>query len=200
MAVNEVPPLERCIEMEGTTLFRSSVGRTATWRRMEPTFQDQTSFCEAHWPSVVSALTLYTGDRVLAEDLAQETLVKALRDWRVIHRHPNPGAWLHKVAFNVANSYFRRKRAERRAYARLGDEKSDSFENDHAADVVVRKVVASLPRRQRTALILRYFIDLPIDEVANLMNCAPGTVKALTNRAIVKLRRELTTEEEGATR
>jgi hypothetical protein len=48
--------------------------------------------------------------------------------------------------------------------------------------------VAALPRRQRTALVLRYYADLPIGEVAALMGCSPVTVKSLTNRAISALR------------
>jgi RNA polymerase sigma factor (sigma-70 family) len=48
--------------------------------------------------------------------------------------------------------------------------------------------VARLPRRQRAALVLRYFADLPVADVADLMGCSQGTVKALTHQAIAALR------------
>jgi DNA-directed RNA polymerase specialized sigma24 family protein len=59
---------------------------------------------------------------------------------------------------------------------------------DLAEAFAIRQAIAALPRRQRTALVLRYYADLPIGEVAALMGCAPGTVKSLTNRAISALR------------
>jgi RNA polymerase sigma factor (sigma-70 family) len=55
----------------------------------------------------------------------------------------------------------------------------------------VRDAVAALPERMRTALVLRYFADLPVDAVAEIMDCAPGTVKSLTSQAIDKLRAAL---------
>lgn len=59
---------------------------------------------------------------------------------------------------------------------------------DLAQASAIRQAVAALPRRQRTALVLRYYADLPVGEVAALMGCGPGTVKSLTNRAISALR------------
>jgi RNA polymerase sigma factor (sigma-70 family) len=48
--------------------------------------------------------------------------------------------------------------------------------------------VAALPRRQRAALVLRYFSDLSVDRTAEVLGCAPGTVKSLTSQAIASLR------------
>ena len=52
----------------------------------------------------------------------------------------------------------------------------------------MRDAVAALPERQRRALVLRYFSDLPVVEVATMMGCPEGTVKTLTARAIAALR------------
>ena len=60
---------------------------------------------------------------------------------------------------------------------------------DPADAVAIRRAVAALPRRQWTALVLRYYADLPVSEVAALMGCAPGTVKSLTSKALTALRR-----------
>jgi RNA polymerase sigma factor (sigma-70 family) len=97
------------------------------------------------------------------------------------------------VAINLANSYFRRVAAEARAKRRLREEQRAYRESglDHAAAMDIRSAVASLHRRQRTALILRYYVDLPVRDVAAAMECPEGTVKTLTSKAIASLRQSL---------
>jgi RNA polymerase sigma factor (sigma-70 family) len=138
----------------------------------------------------VGALTLYTGDPDLALELAQEALARACRDWPRVSVMAWPGAWVHRVAINLANSSFARRRVEQRARSRVTSAGRES-DLDMAEAIAVRTGVASLPRRQRTALVLRYFVDLPVVEVAELMGCREGTVKALTSQGIAGLRRTL---------
>lgn len=151
------------------------------------------AFCVEEHPRLVGALSLYCGDRALAEELAQDALSRACRDWRKVRHLGAPGAWTHRVAINLANSYFRRASAEARAKRRLQDEQN--ARKDSSLDPVValdiRKAVASLPRRQRTALILRYYVDLSVREVAEVMDCPEGTVKTLTSKSIASLRQSL---------
>jgi RNA polymerase sigma factor (sigma-70 family) len=155
------------------------------------------AFCEAEYPRLVGALSLYCGDRTIAEELAQDALSRACRDWGKVRRLGAPGAWAHRVAINLANSHFRRAGAEARAKRRLQTQRQRSAapDIDLAAAVTIRRAVASLPRRQRTALVLRYFVDLPVRDVAAVMECPEGTVKTLTSNAIVSLRRSLPLHE-----
>ncbi|MGH2735811.1 MAG: sigma-70 family RNA polymerase sigma factor [Actinomycetota bacterium] len=148
------------------------------------------AFCGDEHPRLVGALSLYCGDHALAEELAQDALARACRDWSKVRRLTSPGAWVHRVAINLANSYFRRRAAETRAKHRLEGRRNPSGGEglDRAAALTIRSAVASLPRRQRTALILRYFVDLPVREVAVVMECPEGTVKTLTSKAIASLR------------
>jgi RNA polymerase sigma factor (sigma-70 family) len=149
----------------------------------------ETWLCAELEPRLIGALTLYCGDRLVAEELAQDTLVRVLDRWEEVQQLTSPAAWAHRVAINLANSRFRRLRAERRARQRLEGRITHEPGVDVAAHVAVRQAVARLPRRQRTALVLRYFADLPVGEVAALMECSPGTVKSLTHHAIGALRR-----------
>jgi len=155
------------------------------------------AFCVEEHPRLVGALSLYCGDRLLAEELAQDALSRACRDWRKVRRLSAPGAWTHRVAMNLANSYFRRAAAGARAKRRLQNEQGPSREPDfdRAAALDIRSAVASLPRRQRTALVLRYYLDLPVRDVAAVMECPEGTVKTLTSKAIESLRQSLTLSE-----
>jgi RNA polymerase sigma-70 factor (ECF subfamily) len=151
---------------------------------------DFSHFYTEHLPRLMGSLTLYTGDRELAMDLAQETMARAYRDWRKVVRLDSPAGWLHRVAFNLANSAFRRKLVEWRATSRSRAEAQQAHHDPDAGDAVaVRRVVASLPSRQKTALVLRYYADLPVNAVADAMGCAEGTVRALTSQALASLRR-----------
>lgn len=155
------------------------------------------AFCIAEHPRLVGALSLYCGDRALAEELAQDALSRACRDWKKVRRMGAPGAWTHRVAINLANSYFRRAAVEIRAKRRLqaAPLPSGGPGFDRAAVMDIRSAVASLPRRQRTALILRYYVDLPVREVALVMECPEGTVKTLTSKAIESLGQSLSLPE-----
>jgi RNA polymerase sigma-70 factor (sigma-E family) len=144
-------------------------------------------FCESNKERLVGILTLHCGDPHTAEELAQETLVKVCIRWRSVERMMNPEAWMFRVAINLANSHFRRKAAERKAKTRL---KADSYHRDpDIADVVaVRQALADLPKRQRSVLVLRFYADLSVRDVAEALDMPEGTVKTLTHRGMNSLR------------
>lgn len=156
-----------------------------------PSQDEIAAFCHGEHAALVGLLALYTGDRGVAEELAQEALIRACEHWPRVRSMDNRRAWLTRVAVNLANSWFRRRFAERRAHARHGGAEQGQGHGlgRDAADVIaVRQAVAALPRRQRTALVLRYYADLPAAQVAAQMGCAEATVRSLTNRAIETLR------------
>ena len=100
----------------------------------------------------------------------------------------SPPSWLYTVAINLANSYFRRRAAERRARARLQAVSGDLLPPDNDWAIAVRHAVAALPKRQRTVLVSRYYLGLSVAETARLMDCSEGTVKSLSHKAIASLR------------
>ena len=148
-------------------------------------------FCRVQYPRLVGFLGLYCGDRGVAEELAQETLARVWRKWPKVHHLDRPDAWAQRVAINLANSHYRRLVAERRARARAGGRAGEAIEErDPAVEevVTVRRAVAALPRRQRAAVVLHYFLDLPLAEVAQHMETTVPAVKALLHRAVRRLR------------
>jgi RNA polymerase sigma-70 factor (sigma-E family) len=147
---------------------------------------EPSAFCRDLHPRLVGALALHCGDRDVAAELAQETLARVWERWSTVERMDSPEAWAFRVGFNLAASRFRRGAAERRARARLGP--ADDHAPDAADALAVRAAVASLPPRQRSALVLRYFADLSVERTAEVLGCAPGTVKSLTSQAIASLR------------
>ena len=149
------------------------------------------AFCEAQFPRLVGALGLYVGDRLVAEELAQETLIRVCRRWESVRSLDSPGGWAHRVGLNLANSHFRRVSAERRARQRWKRDASPPQGEADADLAVVREAVARLPRRQRTAVVLRYFLGWRSAEVAEYLGVSSDAVRALTSRAFTQLRQEL---------
>lgn len=164
--------------------------------------QQQEAFCASAWTTLVPALAHYCGDVHLAEEVVQEALVKACRRWRRVSELDSAVGWTYRVAVNVCNSRLRRRGAEQRAYARHGSPDGAHHDEDVADKVAVREALASLTSRQREAVVLRYFLDLPVERSAELMGASPGAVRALTHRAIVRLGEvldvQITVDEEAA--
>jgi RNA polymerase sigma factor (sigma-70 family) len=157
-------------------------------RHKEEMKHDNTSaFCAEVSAPLVGALTLYCGNRAVAEELAQEALVRAFQRWAAIE---SPRAWTYAVAFNLARSTFRRQAAERRAHDRAAQLSGDgSVDPDTTSAIAVRQAVAALAPRQRQVVACRFYAQLTVAESAAVMGCAEGTVKALTSQAIAVLRR-----------
>ena len=150
---------------------------------------DMTQFCTDEYERLVGSLGLFCGDRDLAEELANEALMRACADWSKVRRMTSPKAWVHTVGMNLARSHFRRKAAERRAGERLARRPSPPAavsENEEA--IAIRSAVAGLPHRQRRALVLRYYADLRVEDIADAMDCSPSTVKSLIRAALRTLR------------
>lgn len=157
--------------------------------------------CEIEWPRLVGMLRLYTGDRDLAEDLAQETLARLCRDWHKVAALDAPAAWTARVAMNLARSHFRRLAVARRVRDQQSDARPTTAPEPEPEDaLVLRAAVLQLPKRQRAALLLRYFADLPVREVAVAMRCSEGTVKSLTSDARAALRRNAALGQEATDR
>ncbi len=145
-------------------------------------------FCRAVQPRLLGTLALQYGGPV-AEDLVQETLARVHAHWPSVRGMDNPRAWAYRVALNLGNSWLRRRRAERRALARAGSAVDEVVTGLDRTDVLaVRDAVARLAKGQRTALFLRYYADLPVKEVAQIMGCSPGTVTSQTRDALAALR------------
>lgn len=154
---------------------------------------DADAFCRDVWPRLAASLAFYCHDRAVGEELAQEALTRAWARWNHVAAMESPEAWVYRVALNLARSQFRRSRAERRALQR--STVAHIAPSDAADAIAVRQAVAELPERQRAALILRYFADLPVASVAEILDCAQGTVKSLTSQGIDRLRESFRVEE-----
>src|SRR5262245_707983 len=131
---------------------------------------------------------LLTGDRQLAEDLVQDAFVKLTG--RFVHRRDPAGlhAYLSVTVVNLARSHHRRRAVERRFAERESGREPGMAHVDLSDRDVLQRALMSLPLRQRTAVVLRYYEDLDIAQTASAMRCSEGTVKTLTSRGLARLR------------
>ena len=132
---------------------------------------------------------LITGDRALAEDLVHEAFVRLAG--RLVHLR-NPEAlepYLRRIVVNLANAHFRRLKVEFRYLEREAAlSPPHGAEPDISEREAVWAILRTLPTRQRTAIVLRFYEDLSEAQTAEIMRCRPGTVKSLVSRGMSKLR------------
>ncbi len=149
----------------------------------------------SEYHQVVALVYVLSGSRTAAEELAQDAFVEAHRRWATISAYDDPGAWVRKVAVNKARSWGRRRSAEARAYAKhVGRQRQLPAElPDSAADFWA--AVRSLPDRQAQIVALHYLDDRPVDEIAAVLEIAPGTVKTQLHRARAALATRFDTED-----
>lgn len=145
---------------------------------------------------------LLTGDWHAAEDLVQASLGKLYAVWGRLDTTSEPDAYLRRIMVNTSRSWWRARWRREIPRADLPDlpGPGDLGEGRAVAEDV-RNALARLPARQRTALVLRFFADLPEADVADLMGCSTGTVKTHTHRGLQAMRRLIPvngTDKEGS--
>jgi RNA polymerase sigma factor (sigma-70 family) len=141
--------------------------------------------CRDEYPNVVRTAFLLTTDRQEALDVAQETFARAYQHWRTVSKLDRPAAWLQRVATNLAWSSLRRTRVRSRArpVAAVAVSSEPAVPDDRLMDAL-----RSLSPAQRAAVVLRYYLDLSVEDSASLLRKRPGTVRALTSQALARLR------------
>jgi RNA polymerase sigma-70 factor (ECF subfamily) len=135
------------------------------------------------YPRLVAALTFVTGDRDVATDAVDEACARAWEQLRRGNELESLSAWIRVVALNVARGRFRRHVNERRARERLASFADRAADVDATVAVDVQRALAQLTGRQREVVVLHYFLDLSVDDIAAQLRIAAGTVKATLHRA-----------------
>ena len=130
-----------------------------------------------NYQAVVGLAYALSGSRWLAEDLAQEAFLAAHRNWPRVSAYDQPGAWVRRVVANLSVSAFRRRVVEAKAIVRLGLNERHWLPELPPVDAGFWEAVRSLPRRQSQVVALHYLEDLPVAEVAAILDMAAGTVK-----------------------
>jgi RNA polymerase sigma factor (sigma-70 family) len=137
---------------------------------------------KSSWTDMVRLATFLVGSQPAAEDLVSDTFERLAR---LAARPDDPPRYLRTSVVNACHSYHRRQRTERAYRSALLRDSQDKPRE-------LTDVLARLSERQRTAVVLRYYLDLPESEIASILRCRPGTVRSIVARALAKLKKELT--------
>ena len=156
---------------------------------MDTKDQDFRAFFEAEFRPLRRLGYLLTGDWAEAEDLAQEAMVRTYRAWSRITERDRPGAYARSVLVNRRRSLLRRSAVAAKHAEML---RAPEYRPDLSAEgMVLWEAIRALPQRQRAAIVLRFYEDMPEAEVAAALDMPVGTVKSLVHRGVGRLREKL---------
>lgn len=152
----------------------------------------------AHHAEIHRYLQRVTARANEADDLSQETFLRAWRAYRTLDPDANVRAWLFTIATNLARNHFRAERRRRNAHAGVQAVRRESdgpWPDSQAAFNETRRrldrVVATLPMKQRAAFVLRKVHDLDYEAIARSLDCTAETARAHVFQALRKVRRGL---------
>jgi RNA polymerase sigma-70 factor (sigma-E family) len=160
------------------------------------------AFVRANSRSLFGTAYLLTGNRDAAEDLLQETLTRLYPKWTSVEGADSPTAYVRR---SLANRFISSTRSPANRVVGLWEMPDIASDVDIASNIADRRMLwqllTRLPERQRAALVLRYFHDLPDSEIARALDCREATVRSLISRGVAAMRdRALTTETNGGER
>lgn len=150
-------------------------------------FADLVATC---WPQLYRTAYLMLGEHALAEDLVQTALAKTYANWRRVRTLEAAPAYARKTMATTAASWFRKKGwRNERPTEHLPDRAAPTADPDDRSTLMA--ALAELPPRQRTVVVLRFYEDLGVAQVAETLGVSEGTVKSQTSDALSKLRATL---------
>ncbi len=174
---------------------RSQKGDTRAFEELVKMYQDR-----------IYALSYQlTGNHADAEDLAQNTFIKAYRALPKFRNEADFGTWLHRIAVNLSINEKRKRRPDvsldnpvqtrdgemPRMVASDTESPEEAYENKEFSGMV-RRALRELSVEHRAVLVLREMQGYSYDEIAVMLDCSLGTVKSRINRARQTLKKEIT--------
>jgi len=142
---------------------------------------------QQHSPAAIRFAVVITGDDETAGDLVQDAFVRVMARFGKGSEEPRVlEAYLREVILNLWRSRLRRRQLERRHLKAAAAETSQSHDLDTRE--LFWQALMKLPLRQRTALYLRYYLDLPVAEIAHELRCSEGAARSLLLHGLRKLR------------
>ncbi|HYG94266.1 MAG TPA: SigE family RNA polymerase sigma factor [Nocardioides sp.] len=151
-----------------------------------PTDDEFAELVQASWASLYRTAYLMLGDAAEAEDLVQTALAKTYANWRRVRSLEAAPGYARTTMVNTAASWFRKKGWRNERPTEFLPELAQ--ETDPSDRPALLDALATLPPRQRAVIVLRYYEDLSVAQVAHALGITEGTVKSQTSDALTRLR------------
>lgn len=149
------------------------------------------------YQEIVRTVFLIVRDRELAEDLTQEAFIQLLGHWAKVTEYDRPGAWVRRVAIRLAVRECRRN--HRRTVLEVLAPWREGHTSTSVRDVDLLQAIGSLSPQQRAVVVLFYFEDRPMDEIAAVLGCSVSTGWVHLHRARRRLASVLGEEADDVT-
>ena len=146
-----------------------------------------TAWAASRQHAMLRTAVLLTGNHHRAEDLVQEALTKVALRWARLHDQ-DPSAYARQVMVRDNISWWRRRRRDVLTDT-VPERGTDAPDTERS--MLLRAALARLTERQRTLLVLRFYEDLSVAEIAEVMDCRTGTVTSLIHRGLESMREVL---------
>ena len=143
------------------------------------------------YPVMFRISFLLVRDAELAAEVTHDAFARVLERW---NRLDQPGAYLRTAVVNASRDALRRRRFRRSRGHVVGVVDVTS----QARDEYLADALSELSPRRRTAIVLRYYLDLPEADIAEVLGVRPGTVKSLLHRGLAELRVALADPRDGS--
>ena len=146
---------------------------------------DFAAFYAEHYDSVRRSLTVVAGDVEAGREAAQTAFAKAFGSWTRVALMGKPSGWVYVVGTREA---LKQARGRQRLHQLQGASRDSSgSDGDVVLALDARRAVMALPPRQKAVVILRFWADLPVRDIARALRCRPGTVKSTLHAALSSL-------------
>jgi len=150
------------------------------------------SFYRQERDGILRAVVYALSDPDLAVECIDEAMVRAYERWDDLDGGPNPAGWVFRVAVNVGHNRFRRRRLERTKPQFVAGPVPDV----DVPDPALHRALAALPVDQRAVVVMRFHLDWTMEQMAEALGVAVGTVKSRLHRGLRRL--ETMLEKESA--
>lgn len=148
-------------------------------------------FYADHHESIARALAVTLGDSELASDATNEAMTRAYKRWSKISHYDKPAAWVYRVALNWSRSWHRRRRRERDRPVAFSPSTVELSLRDDSLDAAIDQLSID----HRAVIVCRFHLDWSVDQTAEALDIAPGTVKSRLARALAQLKITITENE-----
>jgi len=138
------------------------------------------------FPRIVRAAFLVTGDRDAAQEVAQDAFGQLFIHWRKVKGYDRPGAWVRRVAIRRAVKHRDRSRKVSVASSEFID-LTEPVQDDVPRDLDLIDALGHLSAQQRAAVVLHYYEDQPVRDVAATLRCSEATAKVHLHRGRTRL-------------
>ena len=156
--------------------------------------QTLAALLQANYRQVLGYFIKLTQDPNLAQDLTQETMVKAIKNINQYRQEASFATWLISIGANLYRDGWRREQRLKKRYEALctAHHRSPTPVSTGVNAIAIKEALRQLPLKKRTPLVLKYYYDFTYQEIAGILKIPVGTVRSRLHAAVRELRLILT--------